>query len=88
MRCADIADLHVFRVQDLEIAGADDALDLEWAAEVRRILLTRDVATMTWYVRVCRSLLRRITQPIDGACPSSVASSSVPRTTDRRGESS
>ena len=40
-------DLDVVRVQDTDIAGADDASVLEWAAQSSRVLLTHDVSTMT-----------------------------------------
>ena len=42
-------DIDVIRVQDLEIAGADDPTVLEWAARHQRILLTHDISTMTRY---------------------------------------
>lgn len=37
----------IVRVQDVEVAGADDSDVLEWAAQNRRILLTHDVNTMS-----------------------------------------
>jgi hypothetical protein len=40
-------DLDIVRVQDSEIAGADDPTVLAWIAKERRILLTHDVKTMT-----------------------------------------
>ncbi|CAG0928701.1 hypothetical protein TFLX_01024 [Thermoflexales bacterium] len=40
-------DLDIVRVQDTEIAGADDTSILEWAAQNKRVLLTHDVSTMT-----------------------------------------
>ena len=40
-------DLDLVRVQDTELAGTDDAMVLEWAAQEKRVLLTHDVATMT-----------------------------------------
>lgn len=42
-------DLDLLRVQDTEMAGADDPAVLEWAAREERILLTHDLATMTGY---------------------------------------
>ena len=49
--CAGCADLlpavDIVRVQDVGLAGADDARVRDWAAGVGRVLLTRDVATMT-----------------------------------------
>ena len=39
--------IDIVRVQDTEIAEADDPRVLEWAAEEERILLTHDVRTMT-----------------------------------------
>jgi hypothetical protein len=40
-------DLDIVRIQDTEIAGADDASVLEWVAQNNRVLLTHDVSTMT-----------------------------------------
>ena len=42
--------LDITRVQDLEIAGADDPTVLAWAAEAGRILLTHDQKTIPKYV--------------------------------------
>jgi hypothetical protein len=42
-----IADLDIVRIQDTEIAGADDPTMLEWCANENRILLTHDVKTVT-----------------------------------------
>ena len=42
-------DIDVLRVQDLRMAGADDARVLEWAAEDGRVLLTHDARTMPRY---------------------------------------
>ena len=39
-------DLDILRVQDLEIAGADDPTVLGWAAQAGRILLTHDERTV------------------------------------------
>jgi len=39
-------DLDILRVQDLEIAGADDPTVLDWAAQAGRILLTHDERTI------------------------------------------
>ena len=41
------SDLDIARIQDTEMAGADDASVLEWAAQHKRVLLTHDVSTMT-----------------------------------------
>ena len=41
--------LDIVRVQDLEIAGADDPIVLAWAAEAGRILLTHDQRTIPGY---------------------------------------
>ncbi len=51
-------DCDVLRVQDTEIAGADDPTLLEWAAKEGRILLTHDVETMVRfaYQRVSEGL--------------------------------
>jgi hypothetical protein len=37
------------RVQDTQLAGAEDAEVLSWAAEERRVLLTHDVSTMAGF---------------------------------------
>jgi predicted nuclease of predicted toxin-antitoxin system len=37
----------IVRVQDVGLAGADDAQVLDWAASAGRVLVTHDVATMT-----------------------------------------
>ena len=42
-------DLDVVRVQDVDLAGADDPDVLAWAAENDRIVLTHDRATMPDY---------------------------------------
>ncbi|MGQ0605104.1 MAG: DUF5615 family PIN-like protein [Anaerolineales bacterium] len=42
-------ELDVIRVQDTELASADDPSILEWAARENRVLLTHDVTTMTRY---------------------------------------
>ena len=42
-------DLDIIRVQDLEIAGADDPAVLAWAAQAGRILLTHDERTIPNY---------------------------------------
>lgn len=39
--------IDVVRVQDESLSGADDPTILEWAANAGRVLLTRDVSTMT-----------------------------------------
>lgn len=41
--------LDVVRVQDIELAGADDPNVLAWAAQNNRIVLTHDRATMPDY---------------------------------------
>lgn len=40
-------DLDIVRIQDTEIAGADDASVLDWTAQNNRVLLTHDVSTIT-----------------------------------------
>ena len=54
--CRLLPSLDIVRVQDVGLAGADDARVLDWAASVDRVLLTHDVATMTAaaYERVAR----------------------------------
>jgi len=42
-------DVDLIRVQDTELAGADDPSVLDWAAKEGRILLTHDLDTMTKY---------------------------------------
>jgi hypothetical protein len=42
-------ELDIVRVQDLEIAGADDPTVLDWAARAGRILLTHDERTVPGY---------------------------------------
>lgn len=41
--------LDVVRVQDVDLAGADNPTVLAWAAEDGRILLSHDVSTITRY---------------------------------------
>lgn len=41
--------LDIIRIQDLEIAGANDTIVLAWAAESGRILLTHDERTIPNY---------------------------------------
>jgi hypothetical protein len=40
-------EVDLVRVQDTNLAGADDPTILEWAAQQGRVLLTHDVSTMT-----------------------------------------
>lgn len=40
-------ELDIIRIQDTEIAEADDPTVLEWTAQENRILLTHDVKTIT-----------------------------------------
>lgn len=44
-----VPDIRVTRVQDIEIAGADDPQVLAYAAEHGLIILTHDVSTMRGY---------------------------------------
>ena len=41
------SNLDIIRVQDTELASADDVMILEWASQEGRVLLTHDVNTMT-----------------------------------------
>lgn len=41
--------LDFVRIQDSEVAGADDPTVLEWTAHEGRVLFTHDVSTMTAY---------------------------------------
>jgi hypothetical protein len=41
--------LDIVRVQDVGLSGADDLTILDWAAQKNRLLLTHDVATITYY---------------------------------------
>jgi hypothetical protein len=43
------ADTDIVRIQDAGLSGADDPTVLEWAAQMGRVLLTHDVATITRY---------------------------------------
>jgi hypothetical protein len=43
--------LDIIRVQDTEIAGAEDSTVLTWAAQSRRIVLTHDRTTMPYFAR-------------------------------------
>ena len=38
--------LDIVRVQDVGLSGADDPSVLEWAAELRRIVVTHDISTL------------------------------------------
>jgi predicted nuclease of predicted toxin-antitoxin system len=53
-------DLDIIRVQDVGLRGQDDPTILEWAAQERRVVLTHDAATMTYFayerVRVGKSM--------------------------------
>jgi hypothetical protein len=42
-------DIDIVRVQDIDLSGKDDPVVLAWAADKGRVLLTRDVATITRY---------------------------------------
>jgi len=46
-----LPDVDVLRVQDSEIAGADDPTLLEWCAVENRVLLTHDFETIPGFVR-------------------------------------
>ena len=46
---AAIPAVDIERIQDVGLLGADDPDVLAWAADAGRILLTRDVSTMTDY---------------------------------------
>jgi hypothetical protein len=63
--------LDMVRVQDVGLAGADDAIILEWAAGEGRVLLTHDARTMerSAYARVGQGL------PMPGVV---IASQSLP----------
>ena len=53
--------LDLVRVQDTEVAQADDDVVLEWAAKENRIILTHDVSTMTF--EVARRLRKKLPMP-------------------------
>jgi len=55
-------DVEIVRLQDVGLSGTDDRTVLEWCAREGRVLLTHDVATLTWhaYERV------RAGQPMPG----------------------
>ena len=44
-----LPELDVLRIQDVGLMNADDPTILEWAANEQRILLTHDIATITFY---------------------------------------
>ena len=44
-----LPEIDVIRLQDTELAGAEDPEVLSWAADERRVLLTHDVSTMTGF---------------------------------------
>jgi len=41
--------IDIIRVQDVGLSGEDDPIILAWAAEEGRVLLTHDVATITYF---------------------------------------
>ena len=41
--------IDIVRVQDVGLAGTDDPVILEWAAQQARVLVTHDASTMTRY---------------------------------------
>lgn len=43
------AAIDIVRIQDVGLSGADDPTVLAWAAEAGRLLLTHDVATITFF---------------------------------------
>jgi hypothetical protein len=56
-----LPDLDIVRIQDTDLAGADDPTVLAWAAAEDRIVLTHDETTMTRfaYERVAAGLAMR-----------------------------
>jgi predicted nuclease of predicted toxin-antitoxin system len=42
-------DIDIVRVQDVGLSGKDDPTVLVWAAQENRVLLTHDVATITYH---------------------------------------
>src|SRR3954471_21584781 len=42
-------DLDIVRIQDAGLSGKDDPTILDWAAQEDRILITRDVTTITYF---------------------------------------
>lgn len=42
-------EVDILRVQEIGLAGAEDPVVLNWAAQEGRILLTHDVSTVTWF---------------------------------------
>jgi Domain of unknown function (DUF5615) len=67
-------DLDIVRVQDSEVAGADDASVLDWAARNGRILLTHDVKTITKfaYERIVAGLAMPGVIEVDDRAPFAV----------------
>ncbi|MFP4438991.1 MAG: DUF5615 family PIN-like protein [Chloroflexaceae bacterium] len=55
-------DIDIVRAQDAGLTSADDPTVLEWAAQTGRVLLTYDVATITYYAYECV----RAGQPMPG----------------------
>jgi len=53
--------LNLIRVQDTEVAEAEDSVVLAWAAEENRIVLTHDVSTMTF--EVTQRLQKKLLMP-------------------------
>lgn len=41
--------LDIVRLQDVGLSGIDDPTILDWASKTNRVLLTHDVATITYY---------------------------------------
>ncbi|MBI3968459.1 MAG: DUF5615 family PIN-like protein [Chloroflexi bacterium] len=64
-------ELDLVRVQDAGLAGTEDPAILEWAASESRVLLTRDVSTMTHYA--CERLARGEPMPGLVVVPHSVS---------------
>ncbi len=85
-----LPDIDVVRVQDTQLAGAEDAEVLSWAAEERRILLTHDVSTMAGFAfeRVQRgeSMPGLVEVPVDLALGVAIADIVLVVTAGRAGE--
>ena len=43
------SELDIVRVQDIGLSGADEPTILHWAAQEKRVLLTHDVETITFF---------------------------------------
>jgi hypothetical protein len=68
--------IDIVRVQDVGLAGADDAVVLEWAASEGRVVVTHDVSTLAGYaferVAVGKSMPGVFAVPAEGPIGSAI----------------